>query len=272
MLCRTSLRTAPAPVWLVAFCLLLAASAAARKQETGFLNRTMQVAQDNYRYQVFVTSNYDSHKAWPVVLSLHGSGERGSDGLLQTEVGMGRAIRYAGANFPFIVVFPQCRRDRFWTDPDMQTVALTALNQTIREFHGDPERIYLTGLSMGGYGVYEIALHNPGKFAAYVAICGGLHPLKDYPNLHSSLISDRAIIDPYAEVARRIGKTPIWIFHGADDPTVPVAESRKMANAIQLAGGNVHYTEYPGVPHNSWDKAYADPELIKWLEQQKLHQ
>ena len=190
---------------------------------------------------------------------------------MQTEVGLGYAIRYAGADFPAIVVFPQCRRDRFWTDADMQTVALTALNQTIKEFHGDPERIYLTGLSMGGYGVYEIAIHHPGKFAAYVAICGGLYPLKDYPNLYSSLINDPAIIDPYAEVARRIGKTPIWIFHGTDDPTVPVAESRKMANAIQLAGGNVHYTEYPGVPHNSWDKAYAEQALMPWLLQQKLH-
>jgi len=249
----------------------LAASAAARKQETGFLNRTMALAQDNYRYQVFVPSNYDPHKSWPVVLFLHGSGERGSDGLLQTEVGMGRAIRYAGANFPFIVVMPQCRRDRFWTDPDMQNVALIALDQTIREFHGDPERIYLSGLSMGGYGVWEIAIHNPGKFAALVPICGGLEAPKDYANLHSSLINDAAIKDPYAEVARRIGKTPVWIFHGDADPTVPVEESRKMAKALKDAGANVKYTEYPGMPHNSWDKAYAEPELIRWMMQQTLH-
>jgi predicted peptidase len=249
----------------------MAASAAARKPETGFLNRTMQIARDQYRYQVFVPSNYNRHTSWPVVLFLHGSGERGSDGLLQAEVGLGHAIRYAGADFPFLVVFPQCRRDRFWTDADMQTVALTALNQTIKEFHGDPEHIYLTGLSMGGYGVWEIALHNPGKFAAYVAICGGLYPLKDYPNLHSTLINDPAIKDPYAEVARHIGKTPVWIFHGDADPTVPVEESRKMAKALQDAGGNVRYTEYPGLPHNSWDKAYAEPELIHWLMQQKLH-
>ena len=266
------LRTARAAACLAIVCVWMAASAAARKPETGFLNRTMQIARDQYRYQVFVPSNYDPQKKWPVILFLHGSGERGQDGLLHTEVGMGYAIRYAGADFPAVVVFPQCRRDRFWTDADMQTVALTALNQTIKEFHGDPDHIYLTGLSMGGYGTWEIAIHNSGKFAAFVPICGGLKAPKDYPNLQSSLIHDAAIPDPYAEVARRIGKTPVWIFHGDADPTVPVEESRKMAKALQDAGGNVKYTEYPGVPHNSWDKAYAEPQLIPWMLQQTLHQ
>jgi predicted peptidase len=264
------LRTVRPTLRLVAFFFLTAACVAARKPETGFLNRTMQIARDQYRYQVFVPSNYDPHKKWPVVLFLHGSGERGTDGLLPTEVGLGRAIRYMGADFPFIVVFPQCRHNKFWNDAEMQTVALTALDQTIREFHGDPQRIYLTGTSMGGYGVWEIAARTPGKFAAYVPVCGGLQPVKDYPNLHLSFLGDPSFTDPYAEVARRIGKTPVWIFHGDADPTVPVEESRKMAKALKDTGGNVRYTEYPGVPHNSWDKAYAEPELIHWMMQQKL--
>ena len=84
------------------------------------------------------------------------------------------------------------------------------------------------------------------------------------------MVDDPTVSDPYAETAKRIGKTPVWIFHGADDPAVPVEESRKMAAALQAAGGNVKYTEYPGTGHDSWDKAYAEPELMEWLLAQHL--
>ena len=88
--------------------------------------------------------------------------------------------------------------------------------------------------------------------------------------MHSSLVDDPQVPDPYAETARRIGKTAVWIFHGADDPAVPVEESRKMAEALKAAGGNVKYTEYPGTGHESWNKAYAEPDLFPWLLQQRL--
>jgi predicted peptidase len=152
----------------------------------------------------------------------------------------------------------------------MEAVALATLDNTMKEFHGDPERTYLTGLSMGGYATWNIAARHPGRFAAYVVVCGGVRPNADHPRLKSSLEGDPAISDPYAEIARRVGKTPVWIFHGDADPAVPVEESRKMAEALCAAGGNVKYTEYHGVPHNSWDKAYAEPELVPWLLQQKL--
>ena len=272
--CLTVTRLNLSP-WLIAAGLvlpfLLSAPASARKPETGFLNRVVTVQGETYRYQVYVPPDYDSHKKWPVIVFLHGAGERGDDGLLQTDVGLGHAIREHATNFPFVVVMPQCRKDKLWTQPDMQAQALAALDQSSREFHADRNRVYLTGLSMGGYGTWDLAVKYPKRFAAYVVICGGLRGPDRFPELHVSLVDDAKIADPYAETARRIGKTPVWIFHGADDPAVPVEESRKMADALKAAGGSVEYTEYPGVGHQSWLKAYAEPDLVPWLLKQKLN-
>lgn len=242
-----------------------------RKHETGFLNRSVVIAGQTYRYEVFVPENFDRHKKWPVILFLHGSGERGDDGVLETDIGITHAIRHNVANFPFIVVMPQCRKDHRWIESDMQAQALDALERSIKEFKGDRSRLYLTGLSMGGYGTWEMAARYPGKFAAYVPICGGIHGPTGQSDADVTLAKDSQISDPYAETARRIGSTPVWIFHGGADPTVPVEESRKMAQALRAAKGNVRYTEYPGVQHNSWDKAYAEPDLVPWLLAQKLN-
>jgi predicted peptidase len=249
--------------------LLTCVSAAhARPQETGFLDRSVTVDGVAYRYQVYVPANYTPEKEWPVVLFLHGAGERGDDGLLQTQVGLGAAIRRHADRFPGIVVFPQARPSEVWSG-EMERQALRALDQTMREFRADPRRVYLTGLSMGGYGTWSIAARHPGRFAALVVVCGGIRrpngsslPL-DAPGAASSA-------DPYAEYAKRIGSTPVWVFHGAADPVVPVTESRSMVEALRSAGGNVRYTEYEGVGHNSWDPAYAEPELASWLFAQRL--
>ncbi|HYL15517.1 MAG TPA: PHB depolymerase family esterase [Terriglobales bacterium] len=246
-------------------CLLLLTSGHARKSETGFLNRTVAASGSSYHYQVYVPANWDKHKKWPVLLFLHGAGERGEDGLLQADVGIGHAIRTRAAEFQFIVVMPQCWPNKLWTDPDMQAQALTALEQSIKEFHGDRDRVYLSGLSMGGYGTWDLAAKYPGKFAALAVICGGIRGPQHFPELHVSLVDDPKITDPYAETGRRIGKTPVWIFHGDADPAVPVEESRKMVEALRAVNTNVRYTEYPGVGHNSWDKAYAEPEFVPWL-------
>ena len=245
--------------------------AASRKTETGFLDRTVTVSGETYRYQVYVPSNWDQKQKWPVILFLHGYGERGDNGLLETDVGLPHAIRQRDTPMPFVVVMPQCLAgEHVFTDSAMEAVALAALKQSMKEFHGDADRTYLTGLSMGGYAIWNIAAAHPGIFAAYVPVCGGVQPNHDHPQLKSSLLDDPSISDPYAHIARRIGKTPVWIFHGDADPSVPVEESRKMAEALRAAGANVKYTEYPGVEHNSWDKAYAEPELFPWLMQQKL--
>jgi predicted peptidase len=252
--------------WIVMFG---AVSASARVQ-TGFLDRTVSVSGRSYRYQVYVPADFRSKKSWPVILFLHGAGERGSDGLLQTDVGIGHAIRHDASRFPFIVVFPQCPKETIWADPDMQAQALAALDASINEFHGDRKHMYLTGLSMGGYGTWELASRNPGRFAALVPICGGVQPQKHWPQLHVTVVDDLKVTDPFAEIARRIGATPVWIFHGDADPLVPVEQSRHMAEALKAAGADYKYTEYPGVDHNSWDKAYAEPELVPWLLSKSL--
>ncbi|HEU0185650.1 MAG TPA: prolyl oligopeptidase family serine peptidase [Blastocatellia bacterium] len=232
--------------------------------ETGFLDRTVKIGAENYRYQVYVPRDWSKKQKWPVILFLHGAGERGDDGIIQTEVGVGRAIRRFVDRFPAIIVMPQCRKEQWWTQDAMQEQALEAFEQSVKEFNGDPERFYLTGISMGGYGTWSIASKHPGKFAALAPICGGVRPPAIINVPGASNTSDPNI-DPYAETARRIGKTPVWIFHGGADPVVPPDESRKMNEALKAAGGDVKYTEYENVGHNSWDKAYAEAELMKWM-------
>jgi predicted peptidase len=253
-----------------ALLLTLGAVSAAARVETGFLDRTVTVSGSSYRYQVYIPADFHSKKSWPIILSLHGAGERGSDGLHQTDVGIGPAIRVDASRFPFIVVLPQCRKGKIWGEPDMQAQALAALDASIKEFHGDRKHVYLTGLSMGGFGTWELAARNPGRFAAIVPICSGVQPQKDWPQLRVTLIDDPKITDPFAEVARRIGKTPVWMFHGDADSAVPVEQSRHMAEALKAVGADFKYTEYPGVDHNSWDKAYAEPELVPWLLSKSL--
>ena len=254
---------------IVLITALFALPAFAGRAQTGFLNRTVMEAGEEYRYQVYVPADWNDHKKWPVILFLHGAGERGDDGLLQSDVGLGHAIRKNAAAFPFIVVMPQCRKGKVWTQPDMEAQALGALDRSIKEFHGDRERVYLTGLSMGGFGTWDLAAKYPGRFAAYVVICGGIIPLPQLPEIAVSLAKEHKVADPYAETARLVGKTPVWIFHGDADPAVPVEESRKMKAALEAAHANVRYTEYAGVGHESWDNAYAEPDLVPWLLQQR---
>jgi len=256
-------------VALAAASVFVCAPASARV-ETGFLDRTVNVAGKDYRYEVYVPADFRSKKSWPVILFLHGSGERGSDGLLQTDVGLPHAIRQKSSRFPFILVMPQCSDEMIWSAPDMKAQALAALDDSIREFHGDRRRVYLTGLSMGGYAGWEFAIAERGRFAALVPICSGVRAPSDWPELRVHLPDDAKNADPYGEVARRIGKMPVWMFHGDADDSVPVEESRNMAAALKAAGADFKYTEYPGVGHNSWDNAYAEPDLVPWLLSKSL--
>ncbi|MBS1827563.1 MAG: dienelactone hydrolase family protein [Acidobacteria bacterium] len=231
------------------------------RQETGFLNRSVKVQGTTYKYVVYLPPDYTKSKRWPVVLFLHGAGERGEDGLAQSQVGIGGAVRFHADRFPAVIVMPQCRKEVWWPDPAMEAQALAALDASIKEFKGDKSRVYLTGLSMGGYGTFALGAKHASRFAAMAPICGGVVR----PNRRGVPQGPPPTGDPYAETAKGIGNKPIWIFHGAADPTVPVTESQKMRDAIKAAGGDPKYTEYPGVGHNSWDKAYNEIEFPKWL-------
>jgi predicted peptidase len=236
----------------------LAVPATAQNRETGFLDRSVEVGGTASRYQVYVPSAYDPSRRWPVILFLHGAGERGSDGLIQTEVGLGSAIRRFADRYPAIVVFPQTPAGERWTG-QAGDIAMAALDRTISEFSIDDRRVYLTGLSMGGNGSWYLAWRHPDRWAGVVVVCGflGLGPFPSFLPAGTS--------DPAAAVAEKIRHLPIWVFHGDADKTVPVTASREVVAALQKAGATVKYTELPGVGHNAWDAAYRDPELPKWL-------
>jgi predicted peptidase len=253
---------------LMAIILLsFSVSARSRNAETGFLNRTVKVGAEIYTYQVYVPANWTKAKKWPMILFLHGAGERGNDGLIQTEVGIGTLIRRHPDRIPAVVVMPQCATNRWWLQPEMQAQALKALEQSMKEFNGDQTRTYLTGLSMGGNGTWAIASANPGKFAAIAPICA---PARISTKYGVKANPEDMSEERYKTYAAKIGKTPVWIFHGDADPVVPVTESRLMVEALKAAGGDVRYNEYPGVGHDSWNKAYAEPELFTWLFSHQL--
>ncbi len=250
----------------VALLVLVATPLAAQRIETGFLDRTAAVAGRTYRHQVYVPANYSTNTAWPVILFLHGAGERGTDGLLQTTVGLAPAIRRDPTRFPAIVVFPQAPADSQWVGAPAD-MALIALRQTLTEFRTDPDRVYLTGLSMGGHGTWYLAYRNPELFAAIVPICGWVTDLFEFRGSVPVVPADHGAAMP--ALARRLAKTPTWIFHGEMDAVVPVSGSREPAAALQAEAADVRYTEYLGLNHNSWDATYASGEFTQWLFAQR---
>ena len=251
---------------LVLLCLLAACMSAPQRSVGEFVERSIDVDGSTYRYQVFVPSSAAGGKRPPVILFLHGSGERGSDNHKQVEVGIGGYVRAHLSDFPAIVVFPQAPENMEWNQ--VADMAFAQLDAATREFNGDPDRTYLTGLSMGGYGTWDYALRSPERFAALVPICGGLtHP--ERPSMNVEGIAGQA--DPYAAVAGKLRDIPVWIFHGAKDDVVPPQFSRRMDAAMKAADAkDARYTEFPDASHNSWDPAYQEtPALWPWLFAQR---
>jgi predicted peptidase len=229
--------------------------------EPRFLDRTVTSNGVTYRYVVSVPGDWTAGRAWPIILTLHGSEERGDDGVAQSKVGLARAARQHPERFPAIVVMPQCRPGTDWRSPEMEAQILAALDASAKEFHGDPQRTYLTGLSMGGYGAWSLAAKYPDRFAAIVVICGGIQ----WPT--PARIENE---EPYAAVANKLAGVPIWVFHGNVDRNVFVSESREMVKLLRGLHADVRYTEYEGVAHQSWDRAYGEAELPVWLFHQRL--
>jgi predicted peptidase len=212
---------------------------------------------DSHRYQVWLPSNYVASKKWAAILFLHGSGERGDDGKKQTVVGLGPAL--SKLDPPAIVVFPQCPANERWAGAASK-IAIAALDQTEREFSIDPQRVSLTGMSMGGAGAWVLAAQFPKRWSAIAPVCGYVHKPPQLADAENPTALS------YADFARTVPRVPIWIFHGSADTVVPVEESRQMASAL---GGNATYTEFPGVGHNAWDPAYQTTGVVSWLIKQK---
>jgi predicted peptidase len=251
------------------------------ERETGFLRRSVTLRLTTIDYRVYVPVGYDPARKYPVILYLHGRGARGNDN--EKQIGgahLGSVIQLFEMKHPqryrsFLAVFPQTRGNWFG---DPAEDAIKALDQTVREFNGDPQRIYLAGLSLGAYGSWYLAAKYPNKFAAVVPVSGGvvMPSVQPLAALKSSMPPETfalyAAPDPYAAFAKAVGKTPVWIFHGGLDDTVDVNESRRMSAALKAAGGTVQYTEYPEEKHFIADRVFTNEEFWKWLMGQKLAQ
>jgi len=230
---------------------------------------------DTLKYRILYPTQYDINKKYPVVLFLHGAGERGNDNEKQLVHGSGLFLDSVNrSQFPTFVIFPQCPQNSYWakmkrelngeadslgnfmfTSTGEPNKPLALVQQLIDSFVQTPQvnadQVYIGGLSMGGMGTFEMLWRRPGLFAAAFAICGGGDPKK---------------VTEYAQ------GFPIWVFHGDNDKVVPVSNSRLMVNSLKAAGAKVTYTEYPGVGHDSWNNAFKEPALLDWLFEQKRRQ
>lgn len=253
---------------LWSFVAVLPARLDAQRSETGFVDRTVTVGGHAYPYQVYVPSAYGaSNQRWPVILFLHGAGERGADGLFQTAVGLGNAVRRGASKYPAVIIFPQTPADSTWIGAPADA-AMAALDQTLAELRTDSDRVYLTGLSLGGNGTWNLAYKYPDRFAAIAPICGFVHPFSRLPGSRAIVPGDTGAA-VFTALARRIGRLPTWIIHGEIDPVVPVAESRRAAEALKAAGGDVRYTEILGGGHEIWDETYGSAQFREWLFAQR---
>lgn len=229
-----------------------------------FKKEQFVVAKDTLPYRILFPKGFDKNKSYPLVLFLHGSGERGHDNEAQLTHGanlfLDKKIR---ETYPAFVVFPQCQTDLSWNNatvsraygqtifsfpsevvPNGQLDLVEGLITELQEtFNIDNDRMYIGGLSMGGMGTFEMLHRNPDTFAAAFPICGGANP----------------------RIAPKIKQTPIWIFHGEADEIVPVINSSRIEKALQYVGADVTMSLYPDVGHDSWTNAFAEPELLFWL-------
>jgi predicted peptidase len=203
----------------------------------------------NVTYLLFLPQGYDARaeKRWPMILFLHGAGERGTDIWKVAVHGPPKNVS-THPDFPFIVISPQCPEDQIWS----REVLLKLLDEATAKYAVDTNRIYLTGLSMGGYGTWDLGLSHPDRFAAIVPICGGGQTI--------------SVLLPGRDQGPALKTLGVWAFHGGKDPVVPLDESQRMVDALKRAGAqDVKLTVYPEAGHDSWTETYNNPELYQWL-------
>ncbi|MFN0054156.1 MAG: alpha/beta hydrolase-fold protein [Planctomycetales bacterium] len=244
-------KTAPRWLSLVALAFVLASQSEPlqAQQKSGFQLRTFQDESGSHKYSLFVPAGYTPTRKWPVILFLHGAGERGSDGVLPTTIGLGPLVKARESNFPFFVLFPQNDevRGRIATgwgpESDSGKRALAILAQVEKDFSIDPQKEILSGWSMGAFGAWQLAAANPSRWLSVVAVSGGADPA----------------------LAESLKAIPIWAFHGARDKIVRPDPTRKLVEAIQAAGGSVRYSESADGDHNVWMKVFDDDRLYAWM-------
>ncbi|MFN3190336.1 MAG: prolyl oligopeptidase family serine peptidase [Aureliella sp.] len=217
------------------------------------------------KYRLMKPANYDANDKYPLVIFLHGAGERGDNNSAQLKHGMPDFCRdEVRQKFPCYVLAPQCPKEKKWADVDWSLdhvelpenistsmrLLLDLVDQMLENAAIDRNRIYICGLSMGGYGSWDALYRRPDFFAAAIPICGGADPA----------------------TASRIQHIPIWCFHGGEDKVVMPQFSRDMIAALKSAGGTPKYTEYPGVGHDSWTATFANPKIYDWLFSQRRSQ
>ena len=199
-------------------------------------------------YLLYLPTDYatNTSQRWPLVLFLHGAGERGTNLWKVAKHGPPKLVAQ-GTNFPFIVVSPQCPAGKIWSND----LLLALLDDVESRYAVDSHRVYLTGNSMGGFGTWSLGLSHPERFAAIAPICGG-------GDFITPLLADK----------RQLARLPVWAFHGAKDPVVPVTESERMVGLMKKMGATeVKFTVYPEALHDCWTETYANPELFEWFLQ-----
>lgn len=217
---------------------------------TGFLNRTLKLANVEHKYVVYVPRDYDPGKSWPAIFFMHGSGECGVDGYRQLAQGIAENILWNVERWPCVVLLPQKPdSDTQWEEYDAALMRM--LEDTRREFNIDASRIALTGLSQGGHGTLALAAAHPDIWSAIAPFCAYSEPLT--PD----------------EIATKIQRLPAWFFHGEKDDVVPPRQTRDVVAALERLGAHPKLTLYPDAGHNCWDAGYSDPALPEWLLSQR---
>ncbi len=233
------------PSIIIPIIILFSGSVMAQQKGMAFKTEIRKGVMLETRFLLYLPQQYDSlDRNWPLLLFLHGRGESGEVLELVKRNGPPMMIE-RGDPFPFIVVSPQCPDDQRW-ETRIEVLGML-LDRMVERYRVDTSRIYVTGLSMGGQGTWDLAFAYPDRFAAIVPICGRTRPEK------ASLIKD----------------LPVWVFHGALDDVIPLSESENMVNALKALGSPVKFTVYPEANHDSWTEAYESEELWEWLEEQK---
>jgi predicted peptidase len=215
-----------------------------------------------YAWSVMVPPG--AEQGGPGLLFLHGYGECGNDGKKNLAVGLPPAVRKDPQRWPVVIIVPQKPvHNSEWEDHEKAVLAI--LDAAAEKGFYDPGRLGVTGLSQGGHGTIAFASRHPDRFRAAAPVCGYVD--RRFDDRQQRVADDGATPEDPAvrDAAERLAGTPVWLFHGAKDPVVPATESRSLDAAVRARDADVRYTEYPEADHNSWDAAYAEPELAAWL-------